>query len=171
LAGFSWAGGFGLVEDLIDIVPLPKPGAGIRPPAFAVGSQVDGDDVETERAQQRRPGDAADFGIGIAVKDHGATAAGIGGGNPPAGDAKGRAGGLVEDGVGDIFEFHSEIGGGKAMEEDHGAGIGHAARAKKHSGHEEDHYGAEGDADSGHHQGEDHDPVDHDGIINSGSGN
>ena len=139
LAGFSGAGGCGLVEDLIDIVSLPKAGAGIHPPAFAVGPQVDGQDVETERPQQRRPGDAADFGIGISVKDHGATAARIGGGNPPAGDAKRLAGGLVEDCVGDIFEFHSQIGGGKAMEEDHGARVGHAARAEEHSGHEEDH--------------------------------
>jgi hypothetical protein len=171
LAGFGRAGGFGLIEDLIYIVSLPIAGGGISAAAFAVGAEVDGKDVEPERTEQWRPGDAADFGIGIAVEDDGTPAARIRGGNPPAGDSQWGVFGFVDHIKGDILEFHSQVGGREAVEEDHGAGIGHAARAEEHSGHDQDHCAAEGDADAEHHQGEDHEPVKHKRIINSEKGN
>jgi hypothetical protein len=48
LAGFGGSGRFDLIEDLIHIMSLPKPGAGISAAAFAVGTEVDGKDIETE---------------------------------------------------------------------------------------------------------------------------
>jgi hypothetical protein len=48
LAGVGRARGFELIDDLIHIVSFPEAGGGVYPPAFAVGAEVDGEDVEAE---------------------------------------------------------------------------------------------------------------------------
>ena len=58
-----------LIEHLIQIVPFPKSSGAIFTFAFAMGTQVDRQHGVSQRNQQRRPSDAAHFGIAIPMDD------------------------------------------------------------------------------------------------------
>lgn len=99
--------------------------------------------------EEGRPGDGADFGVGVAVDEEGG-AGGVGGvriGDPPGGDGEGAPGLLVADGEGEGLVGHVEVGGGEAFEKVDGFAVGHARGAEEFARHGEGNEKIEEDGD------------------------
>src|SRR5438067_13422074 len=69
--GLVWITCPEIIEDLIEVVAFPVAGGGDFAARFAVGPQVEGEDMVAQLVKHRRPGDGADLGIGVAVKEDG----------------------------------------------------------------------------------------------------
>jgi len=50
---------------------FPVAGGGNISAALAMGAEVEGEDVVAEFVEERGPGNGADFGVGVAVKEDG----------------------------------------------------------------------------------------------------
>ena len=124
-----------VVEDLIDVVAFPVAAGGDYTGRFAMGAQVEGEDVVVQLVKERGPGDSADFGVGVAMQEDGGFV-GIVVRDPPGGDLQGVFGELVADGKVEGSEREADVEGSEAFEDPGGFAVGHARRAEEEASHE-----------------------------------
>src|SRR6266568_4270181 len=66
--GLVWVTCPQVVEDLIEVLAFPVAGGGDLAARFAVGAQVEGEDIVAQLEKHRRPSDGADLRVGVAVE-------------------------------------------------------------------------------------------------------
>ena len=133
--GFVGVLGAELVDDLVEVVLFVVAGGDEAACGFAVGAEVDGEDVVGEGVEGGSPGEGADFGVGVAMDEECGSAEGVGVGDPPGGDGEGLVV-LVADVEGEGIEGEVEVGGGEAFEDPGGFAVGHSGGLEEGAGGE-----------------------------------
>jgi hypothetical protein len=141
VSGFMGVAGAEVVDDLVEVVAFPVAAGGDLAAGFAVGAEVEGEDVVAEFVEEGSPGDSADFGVGVAVEEDGGFAVlavlmGVFVGDPPSGEIEGFLGLFIADGEGEGSEGEADVEGGETPEEPGGFAVGHARGTEEEASHE-----------------------------------